>query len=255
MKPSGPIIVRPHENGIFELKMNDLENGNALSEKLTSLLIEHLDELSQRSDVKVLMLTGLPTVFCSGASKELLDDLLDGHTHVKDLELPSKFLEFPLPIIVALEGHATGGGLALAMYGDITVASEKSRYGFNFMDLGFTPGMGMTTLLPQIVGHHFASEMLFTTKLYRGRELKPQNLFNHVVSHNEVQSVAFEQAQRIAEKPVHALRLLKQAMARPRLSALQIGLDQEHHMHGSCFNDPETLDIINENFASQKTVS
>ena len=64
----------------------------------------------------------------------------------------------------------------LALCADITVASESGRYGVNFTDLEFTPGMGATALLPALAGHGFASEMMLTAKLYKGRELAGRGL-------------------------------------------------------------------------------
>lgn len=128
----------------------------------------------------------------------------------------------------------------LALCCDILVASESSRYGVNFTNMGFTPGMGTTSLLPALVGHHFASEMMLTGKLYKGRELKGRGLFNYVVPAEEVLDVSLDIARRIAEKPRHVIEMLKETLSLPRRQALQEAVSREHLMHKICFSRSDT---------------
>ncbi len=242
------ILVTHLEDGIYEVQLNDVANQNRLSDAFNDELLATLDDLAQRRDLKVVLLTGQAEVFCAGAPLELLHDLLVGKREAKDLELPDRVLSFPLPVVAALQGHAVGGGLTLALCCDLLVAAENSRYGMNFTDMGFTPGIGTTVLLPAMVGHHFAAEMMMTAKLYKGRELQGRGLFNYVVEAEAVEGVALDLARRMAEKPRYVLELLKESMARPRCQTLQAAIEREHMMHKFCFEQPETAALIRENY-------
>jgi 2-(1,2-epoxy-1,2-dihydrophenyl)acetyl-CoA isomerase len=76
----------------------------------------------------------------------------------------------PLPLVVAVQGAAIGGGLGLAMAGDFRVGTPDSRYSANFARLGFHQGFGLSVTLPATVGHQAASALLFTGRRIDGNE-------------------------------------------------------------------------------------
>lgn len=230
------------------LETADAENGNRLSERLCEEFTGALEVLARDSSIRVLLLSGTPRVFCAGAALESLHRIAAGEFDVKDLTLARRILEFPVPVVGAIEGHAIGGGLLMAVCCDITVASESSRYGVNFTDLGFTPGMGATALLPAMVGPQFAAEMMLTAKFYKGRELKNRGLFTHVVPAAEVVPLAEDIAARIATKPRHVLEMLKETLALPRRIALEGAVARESLMHRICFSRPETASLIEDSY-------
>lgn len=239
------------EESIFQLKIDSPETDNRLGMGVIQDLQGALGELAQTSELKVLILSGTPQVFSAGADLELLQKLAAGEISETDLaELPRRLLEFPVPVIAALEGHAVGGGLCVALSCDITVASERSRYGVNFTNLGFTPGIGTTFLLPSVLGHHFASEMILTGRLYRGRDLQGKNVFNHIVAPEDVMEKVMDIARSMAEKPKLVLELLKQTLSIPRRQAFLEAVSQEQLMHNICFSNQDAIRYIRESYIS-----
>lgn len=243
-----PVEAAVIEEGIGRLRLDDSEHQNRLTRDVCEQLLAGLAELARRPDLRVLLLGGRRDVFCAGASREALEGIASGAFEVRDLELPARIIGFPVPVVAALEGHAVGGGLMLALCADITVASESGRYGVNFTDLEFTPGMGATALLPALAGHGFASEMMLTAKLYKGRELAGRGLFQHVVPASEVENLALDLARRIAEKPRHVLELVKETLGAPRRAALLAALEREQQMHRICFSRPGIADAVREKY-------
>ncbi len=79
-------------------------------------------------------------------------------------------LDLSVPVVGALQGHAVGGGFGLSLVTDIRVVSEGAKYGANFAKLGLHPGMAVSWLLPRIVGVQRAAELLFTGRLFLGKE-------------------------------------------------------------------------------------
>lgn len=233
------IQVNRVDEGIFQLTMDYPETHNGLDDRMIEQFFSALNSLQMNPKLHVLLIAGREDVFCSGATKTLLEHIGEGTFHAKDLLLPRALLQFPLPTIAVLQGYAVGGGLALGLCCDMAIASETSRYGVNFMNMGFTPGMGTTGLLPALTGYSLATEMMFSGKLYAGNALREFRLFNRVVPANQVMNSALSLAREIAEKPRHALELLKQSLALPRKQILEYATNQEHLMHGICFAHPE----------------
>ncbi|MEM7127321.1 MAG: polyketide synthase [Chloroflexota bacterium] len=236
------------EEGILELNVDDAEAQNRLTVPVIEELSDALDTLADDPALKVVILTGREDVFCAGGTLEMLHQIMKNEFHDRHLILPRKLLDFPLPVVCAAHGHAIGGGLMLALYCDLVVASESSRYSANFAHMGFTPGMGGTTLLPYLVGPHFAGEMMLTAKFYKGRELHGRGLFNYIVPGEDVMEVALDLAQQMAEKPRHVLELLKESLALPRRQALAEAVSREDLMHKLSFNQPETAERIESSY-------
>jgi polyketide biosynthesis enoyl-CoA hydratase PksI len=236
------------EPGISLIRIDDPDTRNRLGERTCRQLMAALGDVASDGETKALILAGRADAFCSGASLDVLRMVARGELAVRDLMLPAQLLEVPVPVIGALEGHAVGGGLALALCCDFSVAAEECRYGINFAALGFTPGMGVTALLPLFVGHAYAGEMILTAKFYKGRELIGRGLFNHVVPAARVFEVALDLARSVADKPRQVLELIKGSLALAKRQALLEGMAREHLMHAISFNQPGIESIIEENY-------
>lgn len=158
------VTVEMKNDGIALIKMEDEENKNIFSDTFIHDFIAAIDLCENEYKPKVAVLTGLPDVFSGGAEKQTLMDLCDGKVLVKDLLISEKLVGTTFPVIAAVEGHAVGGGLVMAVCCDMILLSRESRYGAVFMSMGFTPGMGCTTLLEECMGPFIASEMMFSGK-------------------------------------------------------------------------------------------
>lgn len=234
-------------SGISCLKMDDAKARNVFSAQFITEFLHALDELERERRTKVLILCGLQDVFCGGAEKQALLDLCEGKAAVRDLVICERLLELPFPIIAAMEGHAIGGGLSVGFCCDIVIAARESRYGAVFMSLGFTPGMGCTTLLAELVGPFLANEMMFTGKRFRGSELEGRGTHvNYILPRTEVLTKARDIAEQIAEKDGRSISLLKHALSLKKKKLLIDARHQEDLMHRISFSFPETRRTIQE---------
>ena len=237
------------ESGIFNLCINDKYNRNVITEQLYDDILSEFINLKQSKQIKVLIISGYSKVFCGGGSLDFLNKLANFSASERNLHnLFNEILTFPVPIIAAMQGHAVGGGLALGLYCDILIASTRSRYGFNFTNMGFTPGLGITKLLPVLAGPHLANEMILTGKMYYGHELKSSAIFNAVVEPEHVEQIALDHARRISEKPAHVLRMLKEQLTSFKLNLLNDAKQIESLMQNVCFQDLNTQNIINDSY-------
>jgi polyketide biosynthesis enoyl-CoA hydratase PksI len=228
------VVTRELERGVATVTMASPADANALSHAMVGELGGAFADLGRHRDVRAIVLAGLPEVFSSGASRDVIDDLVSGRRDSGELLLPRVMLECPVPCIAAMAGYAVGGGFAFGMAADVIVLGAESRYCLNFMDLGFTPGMGMTRLLEHALSPAIAHELMFTCEARRGRDLARTGV-NHVVPAAEVLARAQDLAARIAEKPRDALIALKRTLSIPRRQAFELARTHEALMHTVSF--------------------
>jgi polyketide biosynthesis enoyl-CoA hydratase PksI len=236
------------EDGIARIEMQDEVGRNALSYGFVEDLLKAVHRASEWNSLKVLVLLGLPEVFSSGASREVLESLASGKAQPSYLLLTRALLDMPAPTIAAMEGHAMGGGLALGVSADLVVIARESRYGCPFMNMGFTPGMGLTRLLEHVLSPAIAHEMMFTGEAFKGSHFIGCSGFNYVLPRAEVRSKAFNLADRIAEKPRVALVALKQTLAVRKRQAFEAAHASEAMMHQVTFAQDDIHEQIVEQF-------
>jgi enoyl-CoA hydratase len=129
-----------------------------------------------------------------------------------------RFELLPLPVIAAVNGHALGGGLELAMACDLRIAARSARFGQPEILLGNVPGWGGTQRLPRLVGVGRATELIFTGDQLSAEEAYRIGLVQRVVADDQVVSEALALAKRLAAHNVVALAGAKHA--------IHVGLDQ-----------------------------
>jgi len=206
---------------------------------------ETLQELSQalldfRDDAErwVAILTGVgERAFCVGADiKDMLPVL--GEIRNEWWRIPPTILrglELWKPIIAAINGHALGGGLELALACDLRIAAENATFGVPEVTLGIIPGWGGTQRLPRAIPAAKAAELLFFGQRIDAQEAYRIGLINKVVPLPQLLPAAEEWAQRLCEIPPLAVRAAKEAMVRGVEMSLEEGLRLEAKLEDFLF--------------------
>lgn len=245
---SASIVLTKESSGIATLQMADLVGKNALTPEFVEHLVEHLATIKLDSDIKVVVVAGTEEIFCSGADLDTLIKLCKRELKPVDIILSKMMLDIPVPVISAMEGHAIGGGLALGLCADVAILAQESRYGCSFMNMGFTPGMGITKLMEHYMSPAIAQEMQYTGKFYQGRDLIGKTNFNYILPKADVLEKANALAESMAEKPRKALSVLKRYQSMQRRKLFEETYSIETMMHELTFNEEEILKIIQENY-------
>jgi len=123
-------------------------------------------------------------------------------------------LDVEVPVVAAMNGHAVGGGFGLSLLADIRIASIDGKYGANFARLGIHSGLGISYLLPRLIGVGRASELLFTGKLISGEEALAIGLVSHAYRSEQVLAAAVGLAREIAAAAPTPVRQMKASMRR-----------------------------------------
>ena len=207
---------------------------NAMGDRVKEGLSRVLDELSHIEGARVVILTGAgDTFFMAGANiPELLDlNPEKGKQRVlKTRELFSKIENSDKPVICAINGHALGIGLELALCCDIRIASREAKLGLPEVNLGIMPGAGGTQRLPRLIGKGKAKELILTGERVTAEQALRMGLIEKVVPKGEVLKEVMALGRVILSKAPVALKAAKRAIDRGLEGGLEEGLDLENEL-------------------------
>lgn len=234
------VLLEYEGDSIAIVRMQDKKNTNTFSNEMVAGLISAFRKIKESKRIKVVVLTGYENVFCMGGTNSQLNDIADQKCHFSDTPfLYRGLLEMDIPIISAMSGHASGGGMLFGLYGDIVLMSEESVYSAVFTKYGFTPGMGATWVLTEHFGRHLANEMMYTAASFTGKQLHEMGAQVIVKKQSEVFKEAMRIARLIADKPLITLNVLKREMSGRIINNLLECIDREEAMHALTFTQPE----------------
>lgn len=201
-------VKQGRDGAVGILTLNEPESLNAMTPDLLGALEKALAEITADPDVRALVLTGEGRGFCSGqnlkASQALGQDIVAG---VMKFYWPAfkALRECRVPIVVAVNGVAAGGGFSLAMAGDMIVAARSASFIQVFSRIGLVPDCGSTWLLPRLIGRQRALELMLFNEPLSAERAKEWGLVREVVDDGALMAEAIKLAQRLAQGPTRAL--------------------------------------------------
>lgn len=239
------------EDNIAVIKMQNLNSGNTFTDEMIEGIMAAFNMVAKT--VKVIIITGDKNIFCMGGTKEQLLDISNGKRAFSDAPFLFEGLQrCEIPVIAAMQGHASGGGMLFGLYADITIMAREAVYCAPFLKYGFTPGMGATYIIPKRMGDILGKEMLFSSKSYRGEELEAKGASLIFAEQNSVLDEAIKIARSISDKPREVLSLLKRNLNAEGLKIIEKAISLEEEMHIKTFRNPEVRKKIGYYYGSTK---
>ncbi len=183
-------LERP-ASGVVRLVLDNPAQRNAMSEEMTASWVAAVDELAGDRSVRVVVVTGEGAAFCSGGNTGWIASEPEAevdHLRTRMMAFYRAWLsirKLEVPTIAAVNGHAIGAGLCLALACDIRYAAEGAKLGAPFVKLGMNPGMAATYLLPNAVGEANARELLLTGRTVEAEEARQLGLVSRVFTAEE----------------------------------------------------------------------
>lgn len=206
-------------SGIGVITLNRPDNRNSMTPELLDAFEDACRGAATDNTIRCLVITGRGRCFCAGADfKATLQRETAGRplrNHERSYAMYAPFLavvDIPVPVIGALNGHTVGGGFGLSLLCDVRLARRDAKYGANFARLGLHSGLGISYLLPRIIGASRAAEMLFTGELIDGAEAQAIGLVSRALPEDEVLPAAMTMATRIAANAPWAVREMKRSL-------------------------------------------
>lgn len=213
------------EGAVLVIRLASPESRNCLTMELRQQLGEAVEMAEQDASVRAVYLTGEGASFCAGGDFKMLQSQSDPWPVHRRFRHLSRWL-VPLitldkPVVVGVRGHAVGGGMGLALTGDVVIAGESAKFMSGFFRLGTVPDLGMMYHLPRLIGMARAKNFLFSNGTMLAQEALELGLVANVVSDDKVDAAGMEQACRLAAGPAEVMGLAKSLMARSFETSLQ----------------------------------
>lgn len=222
-------------------------------ERKNPLTFESYDELTttfrafgERTDVRAVVLTGSGGNFCSGGDVHEIIGPLVAMRERGDAEGLRRFTRMtgdlvkamracPQPIVAAIDGVCVGAGAILAMASDLRLGTARSKVAFLFVKVGLSGAdMGACAMLPRLIGHGRASELLYTGRVMDGVEAERWGFYNRVVDPDTLVTDATALARSLAEGPTFAHTTTKTCLHAEWDMSLEAAISAEAEAQAVC---------------------
>lgn len=236
------------------LTMDNPATANAMDEDLGPELVAALQGLALEPEVGAVVLTGAGPIFSGGGNivkaRRFLEEhpgqgaasVFEGYTKWVSRAVAA-LTGMPQPVVAAVNGAASGAGLAWILASDLAVAVEEARLVPGFLAVGLVPAAGSNLGLGRLLGRLRASEMLMLNRALSAREALELGLLHRVVAPEELLEVALELAGRLARGPRRALAASKQLLGRAARAGLHRQLEDERRAVMMAADQPEFAEL------------
>jgi 2-(1,2-epoxy-1,2-dihydrophenyl)acetyl-CoA isomerase len=218
-----------HAAGVARLTLNRPDSGNAIDIHLSRALMQAAIACDVDSSVRCVLITGAGRMFCvggdiaafsgSGAQFAPLLKEMSGYLHMA----VSRFARMQKPLVTAVNGPAAGAGLALAMLGDVALASRAAKFNTAYAGIGLSPDGGTTWLMPRLIGLRRAQELVLTGRKLTADEAAEIGLVTRAVEPDALEAEANAVAVQLAAGPTRALGRARSLL----LCGLHTGLEEQ----------------------------
>jgi enoyl-CoA hydratase/carnithine racemase len=215
------LLVEEPEPGVLVLKLNRPDRMNSMTVEMFGEL-RTATRVLRDSGARALILTGAgERAFCAGFDLAEIEVItrMGVREFLKFQELATGGLaalrQLPFPVIAAIHGAASGGGLSLALSADIRLAAPTAKFNAAFVKVGLSAGeLGTSWQLTRLVGPGHAAEIAYTGRTFEAVEAERIGLVNRVVPSDRLLDEALEMTRQIAGNSPGGVKLSKQALQR-----------------------------------------
>ena len=242
------------EDGVVTLTFNHPETRNSMTPAMGEEVVRAVEEIRADATARVCVLTGSGKSFSSGGDLGMLArdaGVAAAGAGPSMAGAPRDFYarylairSLPIPTIAAINGHAIGAGLCIALACDLRVAVADAKMGMTFTKLGIHPGMGGTYFLTRLVGTSRACELFFTGRIFDAVEAERLGVVTRAVPRQEFDAAVQALAQEIAANAPIATRMVKKAIYRGAEHSLEDMLDYESLNQGITFTTADAREGV-----------
>lgn len=245
--PRPASFLYEEEGAIARITLNRPDRLNALTfetyRELTSVFLA----LRGRPSVRAVLLSGSGRGFCSGGDHEaiikpLLERSAEEHLAFTRLtcDLILAIRKLPVPVVAGLHGAVVGAGAVIASACDIRIASEQTKVGFVFVNVGLSGAdMGAAFLLPRIIGLGEATRWLMTGDIIDADRARKAGFLTEVVAPPLLPERAHRWAERLAGGPRRALAATKEQLNREMFMTLDAALEEEARVQAALMGEAD----------------
>ncbi len=221
---------------------------NAFNEALYDATAEALLAAADDPAVAVVLLTGEGRAFSAGTDlvemgRMVSDPDFERGTH-GFLGLVDALVDFPKPLLIAVNGLGLGIGTTILGFADLAFASTQARFKCPFTSLGVAPEAASSYLLPQLLGRQNAAWVLLSAEWVGAEEAREMGLVWKVCEPDELLPTARRYAATLAARPISSLRAVKRTMTEPLRSAIAEARERENAAFAELMGGPANLEAL-----------
>ncbi len=230
--------------GVLTLRMTRLDKKNALTQAMYTAMAETIEAAALDTEVRVLLITGDASCFCAG--NDLMDFMNSAPT--PGLSPVERFMRalagFEKPAVAAVCGVAVGIGVTMLLHCDLVYCGEKTKLNMPFVGLGICPEFASSYILPRLMGHVRAAELLMLGEPFTAEIALRYGLVNALLPNDEVEAKALEKAQQLAGLAPKAMKVTKMLLKKWSASATLEALAFEASHFIPMLKQPEAIESI-----------
>ncbi|WP_106802726.1 MULTISPECIES: enoyl-CoA hydratase-related protein [unclassified Pseudomonas] len=235
-------ILQYRERGLLTLQLNRPDKKNALTRAMYTLLAEALEQADADADVRSVLIQGSSECFTAGND---IADFLEQPP--SDLDSPpfhfmKSLLNCRKPVIAAVAGAAVGIGTTLLLHCDLVYISRDARLRMPFVNLGLCPEFGSSLILPRLLGHAKAAELLLLGEGFSGEQAAAWGIATEALGSGEAAlAKAREMAERFENLAPGAVQVTKQLMKSVDREQLRQVIEEEGALFVQRLKSPEAI--------------
>src|SRR6266568_3825887 len=205
-------ILTERSGNILRIQLNRPARKNAMTSAMYITLADLLNAAAKDDQIRVVLWHGAGDSFSAG--NDIQDFLKNppGPGKSPQAELIDALINFDKPIVAAVQGAAIGGGTTMLTHCDFVFAAETAKFRMPFIDLAVVPEFGSSCSIPARAGYLRAAELILTGQSFDARRAAELGLVTRVVPNQELLATATDTAQKLAQKPLAALRACKRLL-------------------------------------------
>jgi len=230
------------ERGLLTLRLNRPDKKNALTRAMYSHLAEALKQADTDPEINAVLITGSAECFTAG--NDIADFIQQPPSNLDSpvFHFMLNLLECRKPVIAAVAGAAVGIGTTLLLHCDLVYVSRDARLRMPFVNLGLCPEFGSSLLLPRLLGHTKAAELLLLGEGFSGEQAAEWGIATEALGSGEAAlAKAREMALRFESLPPEAVRISKQLMKAPDREQLRKVIEEEGALFTQRLRSPEAM--------------
>ena len=241
---SADLIQSEIKEGICSLRINRPDKKNALNLAMYQALAEGLKGADKDAAVRVILISGTDDCFTSG--NDLADFLSAPPTGPESpvMQFLTAISEARKPVVAAVNGLAVGVGVTMLLHCDLVYVGENATFQMPFVNLGLCPEAGSTLLLPRIMGHQRAAELLLLGESFNAGKAFTLGIVTEVCPDGDVLATARARALQVAAQPAAAVRLAKELLKRDYAPQLRETIAEEGKQFMARLKSPEAAEAL-----------
>jgi 2-(1,2-epoxy-1,2-dihydrophenyl)acetyl-CoA isomerase len=236
---SPDLLLFEQRGAVAVLTFNNPNKGNALDRRTSELLLNVVSRCDTDRSIRCVLLTGAGRMFCVGgdidvfaaagenASSEI--GIAAGIVHLA----VARLVRMRKPVITMVNGPAAGAGFSLAIVGDIVLAGRSAEFTAAYTAIGLTPDGGLTWLLPRLIGHRRAQDLILTNRRVNAEQAENIGLVTRVIDDASLRDEAFSLAAKLARGPTFAFGVARSLL----VSSFETGIETQMELEARAISD------------------